>query len=626
MKFFNLMKGIFGKPTHAPEVEEAVSYQGIPEEATHPQDFATEIITSSREYVAPAPAPAPTDAQVDSEGSDMVLPLSSIVASFPVELQQRVKTEHIGLINVAFPLEVIMSQLAHGQVRFSFGNIRQAAPHAFTAGADRDSVMVTLPLGELVSRLQPALLGRRSVRQVEVPEEVASPFAGGGQGLSLGNRAAGRTPDTSLLSRPRAAQAARSVPPLADPRTRGNVTTFRKPSPPGGSAITPKSPLPMPQRPVPPAAPSGNGNGNGGHAAPPMPPARPATGRPVPGYNPLADALAKRGVEPTVPPKAVTPPAPKILPKQPDTSPLWISFNLVAENMPESLQLEISQYDLSAAKLALPGELVQAGLMRGKVAFTWKQLRGWIKPSPITEVSSHDSMIVNLPLSQIAPLFIGREKQPKPEGQKRLQVDESIPNLFFGFPQPEAAPTEPEPREIPVVPAPKQAETNYFVWDDVKEATAAEPEPEPTVQPVNPVPAARPAARPAKQPVSAGTTFASRKATPNDVVTKASLLEGVYGALVALPDGLLVASKLSPDVNGDAIAALIPQMYSKLSGCTKELRMGELNNLNFTVGNVPWKIFRVNGIFFAAYGCAGETLPGAHLAELAAELDYKKTL
>ena len=71
--------------------------------------------------------------------------------------------------------------------------------------------------------------------------------------------------------------------------------------------------------------------------------------------------------------------------------------------------------------------------------------------------------------------------------------------------------------------------------------------------------------------------------------------------------------------------ALIPQMYSKLSGCTKELRMGELNNLNFTVGKVPWKIFRVNGIYFAAFGCAGESLPTGHLAELAAELDYKKT-
>ena len=51
--------------------------------------------------------------------------------------------------------------------------------------------------------------------------------------------------------------------------------------------------------------------------------------------------------------------------------------------------------------------------------------------------------------------------------------------------------------------------------------------------------------------------------------------------------------------------------------------MGELNNLNFTVGNVPWKIFRVNAIYFAAFGRAGEALPTAPLTALAALLDRK---
>ena len=45
--------------------------------------------------------------------------------------------------------------------------------------------------------------------------------------------------------------------------------------------------------------------------------------------------------------------------------------------------------------------------------------------------------------------------------------------------------------------------------------------------------------------------------------------------------------------------------------------------LYFTVGNVPWKIFRVNAIFFAAFGRAGEPLPTTQLAALAAELDHK---
>jgi len=98
---------------------------------------------------------------------------------------------------------------------------------------------------------------------------------------------------------------------------------------------------------------------------------------------------------------------------------------------------------------------------------------------------------------------------------------------------------------------------------------------------------------------------------------------GVAGALIALPDGLMVASRLSSDLNGDTLAAFLPQIFGKVTQCTKELRMGELNNLSFTVGNVPWKIFRVNAIFFAAFGRAGEALPGVQLAALAGELDHR---
>ena len=84
-----------------------------------------------------------------------------------------------------------------------------------------------------------------------------------------------------------------------------------------------------------------------------------------------------------------------------------------------------------------------------------------------------------------------------------------------------------------------------------------------------------------------------------------------------------MASQIPPELNGDTLAAFLPQIFSKVSQTTRELRMGELNNLNFTVGNVPWKIFRVNAIFFAAFGRAGEALPTGQLVALAAELDHK---
>ena len=80
----------------------------------------------------------------------------------------------------------------------------------------------------------------------------------------------------------------------------------------------------------------------------------------------------------------------------------------------------------------------------------------------------------------------------------------------------------------------------------------------------------------------------------------------------------------APTGSGKTLAAFLPTIFGKVSQCTKELRMGELNNLHFTVGNVPWKIFRVNAIFFAAFGRAGHPLPTAQLAALANELDRRK--
>jgi hypothetical protein len=52
--------------------------------------------------------------------------------------------------------------------------------------------------------------------------------------------------------------------------------------------------------------------------------------------------------------------------------------------------------------------------------------------------------------------------------------------------------------------------------------------------------------------------------------------------------------------------------------------MGALNNISFTVGKVPWRIYRVNAVYFAIFGRPAEPLPSAKLAQLAAQLDRKK--
>jgi predicted regulator of Ras-like GTPase activity (Roadblock/LC7/MglB family) len=328
---------------------------------------------------------------------------------------------------------------------------------------------------------------------------------------------------------------------------------------------------------------------------------------------------------------------------EPSSSQETIAVSLagVAESWPEAIRKELVQLNVVEAKVHLPVETIQQGLRQGKLAFPWKTVRSWIKAPGLSFTSPQDGAIVELPLKVVAPLFMARQREGN-RGQQKLKVDNDIPNLFFGFPQPEAptAPAAPVAPHAPIVPAAlhtpvaphipaaprtpiaphiqaapltpafpapavaKSKDTNYYAWDDASQSVQ--------------VPQQNEIKR-----TSPGTKFITRYATPNEVVSRAAALEGVAGSLIALPDGLMVASQLSPDLNGDTLAAFLPQIFAKVNQCTKELRMGELNNLNFTVGNVPWKIFRVNAIFFAAFGRAGEPLPTGQLAALAAELDHK---
>ena len=129
----------------------------------------------------------------------------------------------------------------------------------------------------------------------------------------------------------------------------------------------------------------------------------------------------------------------------------------------------------------------------------------------------------------------------------------------------------------------------------------------------------------AAQVAPAMQTPAVRRATPGEIVKRAMALPGVAGVIVALPDGLSVASQAPEGVDADMLAAFLPQIFERASQSAAELRMGELTSLSFTVGNVPWVIFRGSMVYFAAFGRADGALPpAAQVSALAAELDRKK--
>jgi hypothetical protein len=296
---------------------------------------------------------------------------------------------------------------------------------------------------------------------------------------------------------------------------------------------------------------------------------------------------------PAAAPIAPAGPAPAPAGPARDATPLLVALTCLAEAWPEAIRQELVQLNLLEARVAFPSHVAERALRQGRLAFTWKTLRSWIKPTPLPTLSAHDGTVLELPLKVVAPLFLARQTEAG-KAQKKVAVDADIPDIFFNFPQAGSGTPAPVPAAPP---PPKPQDTNFYVWDDTSDTVRLREED-------------------AKKPPSPGTKFVAKYATPNEVVSRAAALDGVAGALIALPDGLMVASRISTELNGDTLAAFLPQIFGKISQCTKELRMGELNN-------VPWKVFRVNAIFFAAFGRAAQPLPTAQLAALANELDHK---
>ena len=108
--------------------------------------------------------------------------------------------------------------------------------------------------------------------------------------------------------------------------------------------------------------------------------------------------------------------------------------------------------------------------------------------------------------------------------------------------------------------------------------------------------------------------------SPAELVERTSTLKGVVGAIITMPDGLLVASHLPPGLNGEAIAAFLPQMFTRMMQYCKELKFGDATRLTIVVDGVPLKIVKVGGVFFAALGRAEDPLPEAQLNVIAAHL------
>ena len=225
--------------------------------------------------------------------------------------------------------------------------------------------------------------------------------------------------------------------------------------------------------------------------------------------------------------------------------------------------------------LSLPLADVGNAIRAGRITFTWKQLRTWIKPSPITAASGQDAASLTLPFGVVMPLFMAKSQPVR--AQRKAAFDENIPDMFA------AGKAGPAPAGPAVSPAPASAPTA---------PSAVAPQPPPPAPPI----------------------------TPNQAVQKACGLPGVAGALLVSQDGFLVANQLPASVKGETVAAFLPQIFGRMSQYTKEMNLGELSGLTLTVDNVPWQLCKAGNLYFAVVGRAGESLPSAQLNPIAAEI------
>ena len=175
---------------------------------------AADAAPVSRPVAAGAPiAPPPRRRRFWSvnpppNANGIAIPLAPIIAGLPPELRGKIVAVPPGL-TINLPVETVTAQLAFGAVKISFGELRQLAPAAFVnSGGEHDNKMISLPLGEILSRLNPALLARRTGPKVEVAADVNGPFGGRGAGVAF---------TTQPLKAPAPAPAPISAP-VPDPR------------------------------------------------------------------------------------------------------------------------------------------------------------------------------------------------------------------------------------------------------------------------------------------------------------------------------------------------------------------------------------------------------------------------
>src|SRR6185436_6514793 len=306
---FGFLKNLMRKPADAPaqQPDPAPADQGYEYDAAAPEaEVAPEPPPRARAGAgrqngrAGAPAPqrggahgahgAQGQSAAQAQGRSVQVPLQPILDGLPLEIQPRVVERNAGDLSISIPLEKVLSQLSRGAVKITFGELRQLAPDIFSPDADRDRVAVPLPLNEILSRLNPALIARRRVQKhVEVPAEISSPFDPNNHGMII-NVGPSKPDKSSAGGRhvtPGGASQKSSAP--SGLPSRGAITSAPTPQPPSMTPAT-NGPAPIAFAPRPTGDLRSNGPAQTPTPAPRTAAPAPRPPTPQPGHTPISPA------------------------------------------------------------------------------------------------------------------------------------------------------------------------------------------------------------------------------------------------------------------------------------------------------------------------------------------------
>jgi predicted regulator of Ras-like GTPase activity (Roadblock/LC7/MglB family) len=552
---------------------------GVPVTPTNPV-AAHSVSAASTESAEPA-----------STNGTVRVALAAIAATLPQAISHKVPANPDQFVTI--PVDKILPQLQYGQVIMTAAELRECSPEYFAALAGHDDLPISLPLGDIIKQLTPDKFARRQQRRVEVPREVGAIFAANGQGLSIAKPTpAAAAPAATTIPAYRAQPAATST--SAQPAPTPVTATA---SPTGAPTSAAKISMSAQALASLKAA-----------AAAPATPATPTTLRPT--------IPPARAITPTPAGPAVVSPARKIFPLvAKPVGNLAVPLASVCPEWPQEVRAQLSDVDAEQHQILVPLELLEPAMKSGRVLFLWEEVASWLKPALVNPPTPKvGEMAVELSLKVIAPLFMGLQRTGT---QKRVDVDETIPDIFNGgngngqsasVPQVPASARVPMPLAAPSAPIPDLV-------------APSRPVPAPTPVPL-------PAAATAPAPISANTEETLEQIIGSDgsrlgareIVINAGRLPGVSGALLALSDGLLVTSNTPPSIKAETIAAFLPQMFGRMNQYTKELALGPLQQLTLGVEGAQWHVVKCPNIYFAVLGKHGDSLPLNLLAQIAAEL------